>query len=134
MEDIDFVWRGEIDNPMLNVLHADAFDHAVYDDDWARQLNRFSLGWVTATNATGRLVGFVNVIGDGGVHAWLQDVIVAGDHQRRGIGRRLVDVAAQQARDCGCEWLHVDFDDEYRDFYFEKAGFRPTSAGLIELR
>ncbi|MFE0098929.1 hypothetical protein [Streptomyces sp. NPDC059009] len=30
-----------------------------------------------------------------------------------------------------CEWLHVDFDDELRDFYFDDCGFAPTNAGLI---
>jgi hypothetical protein len=32
------------------------------------------------------------------------------------------------------EWLHVDFDDSLRDFYFGACGFRPTTAGLIALR
>jgi hypothetical protein len=32
-----------------------------------------------------------------------------------------------------CEWLHVDFDDEHRPFYFDACGFTPTNAGLIEL-
>ncbi|MBI4935776.1 MAG: hypothetical protein HY828_17985 [Actinobacteria bacterium] len=32
------------------------------------------------------------------------------------------------------EWLHVDFDDDLRPFYFDACGFRPTNAGLMELR
>ena len=134
MDETEFLWRGDVSNPKLNLLHAEAFEHAVYDDDWARQLNRHSLGWVTATAASGRLVGFLNVIWDGGVHAWLQDVIVAPDHRRRGIGSRMVGLAANQSREAGCEWLHVDFDEEHRDFYFGAAGFEPTDAGLIRLR
>lgn len=32
------------------------------------------------------------------------------------------------------EWLHVDFDDHLKSFYFDACGFRPTNAGLIQLR
>jgi hypothetical protein len=38
-----------------------------------------------------------------------------------------------RARDAGCEWLHVDFEDHLRRFYFEACGFQPTNAGLIAL-
>jgi len=36
--------------------------------------------------------------------------------------------------EAGCEWLHVDFDDDLRRFYFDACGFSPTDAGLIALR
>jgi hypothetical protein len=32
-----------------------------------------------------------------------------------------------------CEWLHVDFEDHLRAFYFDACGFEPTNAGLIGL-
>lgn len=34
-------------------------------------------------------------------------------------------------RIAGCEWLHIDFDDELKNFYFGACGFVPTNAGLI---
>ena len=46
---------------------------------------------------------------------------------------QLVAHAREGAREAGCEWLHVDFDDELRDFYFSACGFRPTNGGLIQL-
>jgi hypothetical protein len=52
---------------------------------------------------------------------------------RQGIGTRLVEVAVNEARRTDCEWLHVDFDDHLRTFYFEACGFTPTNAGLIKL-
>ncbi|WP_411757187.1 GNAT family N-acetyltransferase [Streptomyces venezuelae] len=58
---------------------------------------------------------------------------MAAPHRRRGIGATLVTHAARAARDAHCEWLHVDFDDEHRDFYLEACGFRETGAGLIAL-
>jgi GNAT superfamily N-acetyltransferase len=53
--------------------------------------------------------------------------------RRRGIGVELVRVAEREARAAGCEWLHVDFEDHLRAFYFDACGFTPTNAGLIEL-
>jgi GNAT superfamily N-acetyltransferase len=79
------------------------------------------------------LAGFVNVAWDGVVHAFILDTMVAGRVRRHGVGTRLVEVAVEQARAAGCEWLHVDFEDHLRGFYFDACGFTPTNAGLIEL-
>lgn len=132
MHDVAFTWRGSFENNALNELHADAFDHRVFDDDWSTLVHQHSLGWVIATAGDG-LVGFLNVLWDGGVHAWLQDVIVATDAQRQGIGVKLIELATEHARAAGCEWLHVDFDAEHAPFYFGACGFTPTNAGLLRL-
>jgi len=58
---------------------------------------------------------------------------VSAGMRRQGVGARLVALAGQEARAAGCEWLHVDFDDNLGSFYFGACGFRPTSAGLIAL-
>jgi ribosomal protein S18 acetylase RimI-like enzyme len=96
-------------------------------------VEKHSLGWVVARDGSA-LVGLVNVLWDGVVHAWIQDAIVAASARRRGIGTELVARATEAGRAAGCEWLHVDFDDHLRDFYFSACGFRPTTAGLIELQ
>jgi GNAT superfamily N-acetyltransferase len=130
---ISVEWRGEFENGEVNSLHAEAFGHRVLDDDWRAQVGRHSLGWVCARDGDG-LVGFVNVAWDGGVHAFLLDTIVALRARRRGVGKQLVAAAVEGARAARCEWLHVDFDDEYLlAFYFDACGFRPTKAGLIAL-
>lgn len=126
-------WRGEFTNGEVNDLHAEAFEHRQFDDDWQRLVADHSLGWVTARDDGGRLVGFVNVIWDGLTHAWIQDTMVAAAARHDGIGTALVAAAEQGARDAGCEWLHVDFDEHLRAFYIDACGFTPTSAGLIEL-
>lgn len=130
-----YVWRGQVTTVELNRLHADAFGHRLFgadEWDWERLLERHSLGWVTARHGDD-LVGFANVVWDGLVHAWLQDVMVVPSAQRQGIGMGLVSAARDGARDAGCEWLHVDFDDELADFYINSCGFAPASAGLIRL-
>ena len=132
---MQFEWRGPVTNREMNELHAEAFDTRVFSDeewDWETQLERHSLGWATGRHE-GILVGFSNVITDGSVHAWLQDVMVAAASRRRGIGVYLVTIARVQAHLAGCEYLHVDFDDEHREFYFGACGFEPANAGLIRL-
>ncbi len=125
-------WRGRFENREANALHAEAFDHRVLDDDWVAQVEGRSLGWVTARDGR-RLVGFVNVAWDGGVHAFLLDTMVARAYRRRGLAMRLVKEATEQARAAGCEWLHVDFDEELRSFYLDACGFEPAPAGVIRL-
>ncbi|MEO3750435.1 GNAT family N-acetyltransferase [Streptomyces sp. B6B3] len=118
----------------MEALHAEGFGHAPVDYDWPAQLRRHSLGWVCARHGEdGRLVGFVNVAWDGAGHAFVLDTLVAAGLRRSGIGVELVAVAVREARAAGCEWLHVDFEDHLRPFYFDACGFRPTNAGLIAL-
>ena len=59
--------------------------------------------------------------------------MVAVEARHRGIGRGVVAIATEEARNAGCEWLHVDFDDDLPGFSFDGCGFTPTNAGLIEL-
>jgi len=132
---IEYRWRGDVANTELNRLHAEAFETRVYDDsewDWVSQLAGHSLGWVVARDG-GSLVGFVNVLWDGLVHAWLQDTMVATSARHRGVGSALVETAVAEARAAGCEWLHVDFDEDLREFYVDACGFTPTGAALMQL-
>ncbi|MEV0091649.1 GNAT family N-acetyltransferase [Streptomyces sp. NPDC050738] len=90
-----------------------------------------SLVWIAAHRGE-RLVGYVNVAGDGGVHAFILDTTVHPDEGRRGLGVRLVHAAADEARARGAHWLHVDYEAGLEPFY-AACGFRPTSAGLLPL-
>jgi GNAT superfamily N-acetyltransferase len=85
-----------------------------------------------AAYARVRLVGFVNVAWDGGIHAFIVDTTVHPDFQRRGIGVKLVQTAASSARKQGIHWLHVDYEPHLERFYME-CGFKPTLAGLMRL-
>ena len=129
---IDYEWRGSFEDPEVSALHAEGFEHELTVNDWRGQVERHSLGWVCARR-DGRLVGFVNVPWDGDTHAFILDTLVTADCRRLGVGRRLVAVAEREVRAAGCQWLHVDFEDHLRPFYFDACGFTPTNAGLIEL-
>jgi GNAT superfamily N-acetyltransferase len=127
-----FEWRAEFSNQALNALHAEAFDHAVGDHDWLAQVRTHSLGWVCAFDR-GTLIGFVYVPWDGARHAFIMDPVVLTRYARQGVGTALVALATERARAAGCKWLHVDFDEPLRRFYFGACGFTPTIAGLIDL-
>jgi len=132
---IEYTWRDQFTNTEANALHAAAFEHRSYADDerdWFGLCDRHSLGWVTARRGT-ELVGFVNVLWDGLVHAWIQDVMTAAPSRRVGVGSSRVALARDGARAAGCEWLPVDLDDNLRSFYVDTCGFTPTNGGLIEL-
>lgn len=128
-----YEWRGSFRSEEVERLHAAGF--ARTEDlsyDWVAQVENHSLGWVCA-RVDGALVGWVNVVWDGLTHAFVIDTVVAPEVGRQGIGTEMVRVATNAARDAGCEWLHVDFEDHLRAFYFDACGFTPTNAGLLEL-
>jgi GNAT superfamily N-acetyltransferase len=133
MPDAILGWRGEFENPELNALHAECFEHRLLHVDWRGQVERHSLGWVAA-RLEGRLAGFVSVAWDGDVHAFLLDTMVTGPLRRQGLATRIVAEAVQRAQLAGCEWMHVDFEPHLRDFYIGACGFPPAGAGVMGLR
>ena len=93
-----------------------------------------STGAQRATQTVGCLLAALGQpVPDGVVHAFVLDTMVTGGVRRHGVGTRLVGVAVEEARAAGCEWLHADFEDHLRGFYFDACGFTPTNAGLIGL-
>jgi GNAT superfamily N-acetyltransferase len=131
--DPKYVVRYAVDDGELSALHAAAFEGAPEVQPWAERLERWALTWVGAFS-NDQLVGFVQVCWDGGAHAFVLDTAVHPDHGWQGIGKQLVLTAADEARAAGCEWLHVDFEPHLTAFYLEACGFRPTDAGLLNLR
>ncbi|MFE2145074.1 GNAT family N-acetyltransferase [Streptomyces sp. NPDC059456] len=83
-----------------------------------------STAWIAARRG-GRLVGCVNVAGDGGAHAFIPGATVHPDERRRGLGVRLVRAAAEAARARGAQWLHVDYEPHLEPFYAGAGSGRP---------
>ena len=107
---------------------------AAWGSPWSDDLAAiFARSLVHACAYSGdRLIGYVNVAWDGGVHAFLLDTTVDPEFQRRGIARELVRLVTAEAKTRGAAWLHVDYEPHLTVFY-ESCGFRPTAAGLIDL-
>lgn len=124
--------RSAVDDEVLSALHDSAFGSAGRVLPWADRLSQFSVSWVGAFNGS-ELVGSVHAAWDGGLHAFLLDTAVSPAHQRQGLGRALVAQLVADARDAGCEWLHVDYEPHLKQFYEDSCGFGTTAAGLLRL-
>jgi GNAT superfamily N-acetyltransferase len=114
----------------LNALFSAGRD-APETSDWQPVLAH-SLVYLCAYDG-GWLIRFANVAWDGRVHAFLLDPRVHPDWRHKGIGTKLVALAAEAAKAAGCTVLHVDFRDDLALFYFDSCSFKPTLAGLIHL-
>ena len=129
--DVTYLWRGEISDAELVALTESYGGNA--EAGWWDHVRPFSLGWVAARLPSGEVAGFVNVAWHGCDHAFLIDTKVRADLQHNRIGTELVRVAAREAKRAGCEWLHVDYEEQLVPFYEGSCGFRPTPAGLVHL-
>ncbi len=133
-DDVEIRVRFTPEDDEVSRLHALAFGSSeALVQPWTKRLSAHSLTWVGAFDGD-VLVGFVSVIWDGGTHAFLLETAAEPDHQRRGIGRSLVQTAVAESRAAGCAWLHVDYKPHLAEFYRDACCFRPTEAGLLSLR
>jgi GNAT superfamily N-acetyltransferase len=106
--------RAEAPRPMHR---ADLRVRPELSDEALNQL--FSAAWPDHTPR-----GFANVLS--------RSPGLGGRLRRRGIGTALVRRAVEAARQGDAEWMHVDYEPRWEDFY-EGCGFRPAAAGLIHL-
>ena len=88
MEEITFIEQPPTLDAFLNLRVAVGWK--LVDREAAQASIDNSLYWVCAFNSQNEIVGFVHVIGDGGLYFYIQDLVVSPDYQRRGIGDRLM--------------------------------------------
>ena len=96
-----------------------------YDLILARSYAHFTV------HQSGQLTAFVNVISDGVADAFLVDLMVHPDYQRRGLGLALVQHAIQALKADGIHCIEVLFDPSLEDFY-RRCGFHILRAGIID--
>ena len=85
--------------------------------------------WATcAAYAGDQLVGFGRVISDGMLHAYLNEMIVAPDHQGLGIGRGILDRLVAHCLDHGVTDIQL-FCAEGKEAFYRKGGFVPRGPG-----
>jgi len=126
---IDYRTIPDVSNEAMNELFAASWPG--FTSGNLLRTRSHSLAWVCAYDE-GRLIGYVNVAWDGGIHAFILDTTVHPDVRRQGIGQCLVEHAINAARERGIHWLHVDFEPHLRGFY-DGCGFRSTDAGVLRL-
>ncbi|WP_267419823.1 MULTISPECIES: GNAT family N-acetyltransferase [unclassified Curtobacterium] len=89
-----------------------------YTDDLDRLVRAIAGStWVVTAREDGRLVGFARALSDGATVAYVQDVLVAPDRHRSGVGGRLLDAMLTRASDVRQVVLLTDAEDGQRAFY-----------------
>jgi GNAT superfamily N-acetyltransferase len=129
VQEIAYSVRAPLEMPVLQDLFVRAWD-GHRKPGYEAVLDR-AFTWVSASDDH-RLVGFVNVAWDGGVHFFLLDTTVDPSYQRKGIGTALVRRAIDACRGHG-EWMHVDSDAELMERLYFPAGFAPANAGTVSV-
>ena len=79
-----------------------------------------------------QLIGYGDVVSDGVGDAYIRDLVVHPDHQRRGIGSSLLSLLVDVVRDSGIRMVSTVFEPELEAFY-RRAGFHLASSGMIDL-
>lgn len=79
----------------------------------------------------GKLIGFIDILSDGIADAYLQDLVVHPDFQRKGIGSKLVKRAIRFLQKNNIKFIQVTFHPECEAF-FKKFGFYIYKAGVID--
>lgn len=108
----------------------DAVGWSAYTKDPARLASAISASFaVTTAREDGQLIGLARLVGDGLTIVYLQDILVSPQHQRRGIGRELLQQALAPYQEVRQKVLLTDDEPSQRAFY-ESVGF--TEVGDFE--
>ncbi len=86
--------------------------------------------WMRAVVADGEIVGFVMLalVTDHHPEPYLWRLLIDRGHQRRGLGKRVLDLVVEQCREWGCSTLKTSWGEgrgSPREFYLSY-GFEPT--------
>ena len=99
-----------------------------------RDLSRMLAGSQAVVSAWqgSHLVGFGRATSDGVFRAVLWDVVVAGEHQGRGLGRRIVEALLQQPALQGVERVYLMTTNSAG--FYEQLGFTAVGSQRLMLR
>jgi len=118
-----------VSNEQLKELFENAWEGAFPFDYVENRL--VNSHWVCAFDGT-KMIGFVKVITDGGLHGFVLDTTTHTAYQNQGIGLELLSQIAAASKTLGVKWLHADFEPHLTPFY-RKAGYVHSEAGLLDL-
>ncbi|WP_336784730.1 GNAT family N-acetyltransferase [Paenibacillus sp. MMO-177] len=81
----------------------------------------------------GEVVGMGRVVGDGAMYFYIQDVAIAPEHQKQGLGKliveRLLDYIKERRHEKGLAFVGL-FASHGNDKFYEQFGFKDHSPGM----
>ena len=81
-------------------------------------------------STTGELIGFGYICGMGLEHGYMEDIMIAPEYQRQGLGTMLVKRLLKEARQRGLLIVSVNLDPENEHFY-RNCGFEIGLSGTV---
>ena len=124
--------RDELPTPEEFIALRDAADMAPRSVEGVERGLPNSVFGVTVVDEIGETVGMARIIGDGGSVYQISDMAVHPDHQRRGLGsrmmKRLMEYLEENAPERAYVNLMADVDGFYERFGFEYTA--PDSRGM----
>lgn len=121
------------ENPVLKADQVAGLREAV---GWGGRAEKYkavldSTYFCAACLADDRLVGYVDVVSDEVEDAYVRDLAVHPDYQRRGIGSKLLAMVIERTKADGIRMINVVFEPALADFY-RRAGFIILAGGVID--
>ncbi|ACT03321.1 GNAT family N-acetyltransferase [Paenibacillus sp. JDR-2] len=81
----------------------------------------------------GEVVGMGRVVGDGAMYFYIQDVAIAPEHQKQGLGKliveQLLDYIKERRHENGLAFVGL-FASHGNDAFYEQFGFKDHSPGM----
>jgi len=130
--DVEVRVLGRGDADVLQRVAPDVFDHEV-DPRWCRAFFSDPRHHLIVALDGETVVGMITAVDyvhpDKAPQLWINEVGVAPSHQRRGIGRRLLDAMLEHGRGLGCTeaWLGTEDSNVAARALYESTGAGPES-------
>ena len=98
-------------------VQADFAEQAA-DFAWlAEALNGSLLAVAAQDDSSGRIIGFARALGDGASDCYIQDVVVASEYRRQGIGRKLMEFMLKELAAKNIDWVGLIATPGKSEFY-----------------
>ena len=78
------------------------------------------------------LIGYISVLSNGVLDAYIQDLMVRPDYQNKGIGTELMNKAIRYIKEKGIYMISVIYGQEELRCFYERFGFYTMLCGQIE--
>lgn len=124
---------------LLRLIPANATLAEAALQDVARRFREGTGLEVLVAEADGQVIGFVALSflqTLSGMKAWVDDIAVAPDHRRQGIGGALIEAAVRRARQKSCRYLLVDTakSNPPAQAFYQACGFAEGGVAPLQIR